>query len=145
MAKKKNAHNEIRESAHKIWLAGLGALSVAEQEGGKLFRTLVERGEKYQSPLAKPVASASKSVRGTVDKARSQAGKTFGEIESAVDEQVGSVLHRLGVPTRGEVAKLTRRVEELTRVVQGGKKKTARKKATPRKKVSARVTKKKAS
>ena len=31
----------IRSSAHQIWLAGLGALSVAEDESGKLFKTLV--------------------------------------------------------------------------------------------------------
>jgi poly(hydroxyalkanoate) granule-associated protein len=34
----------LRKSAHDIWLAGLGALTLAEEEGGKLFRTLVKRG-----------------------------------------------------------------------------------------------------
>lgn len=35
---------EARESAQKIWLAGLGALAVAEETGGSLFDRLVDRG-----------------------------------------------------------------------------------------------------
>ena len=38
----------VRESAHRIWLAGLGALAAAEEEGNKVFRGLVERGEKFE-------------------------------------------------------------------------------------------------
>ena len=36
---------KIRESANQIWLAGLGAFSKAQQEGTKMFETLVEEGE----------------------------------------------------------------------------------------------------
>src|SRR5690606_21832100 len=46
--KDEQVHERIRESAHKIWLAGLGALAAAEQEGGKLFRSLVRKGEQYE-------------------------------------------------------------------------------------------------
>ena len=45
----KKSPNELKESVHKIWLAGLGAMSVAEQEGSKLFKNLVEKGEQYES------------------------------------------------------------------------------------------------
>lgn len=31
----------VRDSAQQIWLAGLGAFSKAQQEGGKLFETLL--------------------------------------------------------------------------------------------------------
>ena len=35
MAKKKSKElqNDIMESAHKVWLAGLGAVAMAEEEG----------------------------------------------------------------------------------------------------------------
>ena len=37
-------------SLHRIWLAGLGALAKAEQEGGdELFLELVERGEEIEA------------------------------------------------------------------------------------------------
>jgi poly(hydroxyalkanoate) granule-associated protein len=36
----------IDESANQIWLAGLGAFSKAQQEGGRKFEALVAEGEK---------------------------------------------------------------------------------------------------
>ena len=39
---------EIKANASKVWLAGLGALATAEEEGGKLFRGLVKKGETYE-------------------------------------------------------------------------------------------------
>ena len=38
----------IRESANQIWLAGLGAFSMAQKEGSKMFEALVAEGEKAQ-------------------------------------------------------------------------------------------------
>ena len=46
--KKSSRTAEVRESAQKIWLAGLGALSVAETEGTKLFKDLVKKGEGFE-------------------------------------------------------------------------------------------------
>ena len=34
----------IKDSAQQIWLAGLGAFSKAQEEGGKVFDTLVKEG-----------------------------------------------------------------------------------------------------
>jgi poly(hydroxyalkanoate) granule-associated protein len=145
--KKKSSGGDVRDSAHKIWLAGLGALSTVEEEGEKLFKTLVNKGEKYESPIKKPVGSVRKGVK----KARARAGKTFESFEGALDERVSSVLNRLGVPSRDEIAELTRRVERLARAVEkkgtrktatSGKKKTAGKKKTSgKKKTASRATK----
>jgi len=44
LIKKNGVHHGavmLRKSAHDVWLAGLGALSLAEEEGGKLFKALV--------------------------------------------------------------------------------------------------------
>ncbi|MBD3857682.1 MAG: phasin family protein [Acidobacteria bacterium] len=45
MAKKKKnkeIQNDIMESAHKVWLAGLGAVAMAEQEGVSGMKTVAE-------------------------------------------------------------------------------------------------------
>ncbi len=39
---------KVRESANQIWLAGLGAFAKAQQEGVKMFETLVAEGERFQ-------------------------------------------------------------------------------------------------
>jgi poly(hydroxyalkanoate) granule-associated protein len=146
MAKKKPKKGELRESAEKVWLAGLGALATAEEEGGKAFKNLVRKGERYQKSLKKPVGKARKTVEGTVKDFGGRAGKTWKKVEDAFDHQVTMALHRLGVPTRNEIADLTRRVETLTRrlgaTTETAKKATAKKK-TVKKAGSKKTTAKK--
>ena len=40
----------VKESAQQIWLAGLGAFSKAQEEGGKVFEALVKDCLLYTSP-----------------------------------------------------------------------------------------------
>lgn len=121
MANKKRTQEfqeDLKESAHKIWLAGLGALSVAEEEGSKLFKNLVEKGETYETRGREQYAEVKSKVEKVADKAKDRASSTWDRVEDRIDEAVTSALGRLGVPTRDEIATLTRRVEELTAVVE---------------------------
>jgi poly(hydroxyalkanoate) granule-associated protein len=108
---KKNGTRVIRRSAHEIWLAGLGALTLAEEEGGKLFKTLVKKGAGTEAMnkvrLEKLIAK--------VKPMREDAGMALQRVGTGVDNSMATVLHRLGVPTRKEIQGLTKRVEELTK------------------------------
>jgi len=130
MAKKKTQKSELKDSFHQVWLAGLGALATAEEEGGKLFKSLVKKGQVYEKSVKIPVDKAAKSVKGTVKDVRSKAGKTMKKFESALDDHVDAALHRIGVPTQKEIAKLTRKVDQLTKKLEqsmGKKKKVSKK------------------
>jgi len=129
MTKKKEQEGEISESVHRVWLAGLGALSAAEDEGTKLFNSLVARGRKYERTMKKPVDKATGEVKRTVKDVRGRAGKTVKKIERAFDDQIDSALRRIGVPTRKEIAALSRKVEKLTQAIEGKPKRAPRKKA----------------
>jgi poly(hydroxyalkanoate) granule-associated protein len=137
---KKNWQGDVRESAHKIWLAGLGALATAEQEGSKLFKTLVEQGERYEAEGKQKLKEAKKDAEAasgrakkvaeeTADRARRAAEGAWEQIGGAFDDKLAKALHRIGVPTRDEINALSRRIEELTRAVE-------RARATPRSKPS---------
>jgi len=52
------------------------------------------------------------------DKGRARAGDIWEDLGSTIDETIASGLHRLGVPTREEIRKLTWRVEELSAKVE---------------------------
>lgn len=39
---------KLEKSRHDVWLAGLGALAVAEQEGSDLFQSLVKKGAEVE-------------------------------------------------------------------------------------------------
>ena len=105
---------EVRESAHKVWLAGLGALALAQDGAGKLFETLVSRGKDVETRGSGML----KDARGKVEDAWKKVGKEM-------DEQVVAVLHRVGVPSREDIATLNRRVEHLTASIEQLKSKPA--------------------
>jgi poly(hydroxyalkanoate) granule-associated protein len=112
MARKQQTkvYDDMRDSAHKIWLAGLGALAKAEEEGTKVFNTLVEAGEEVEARGKKSF----KLVKGKVTEAREAAGDRIDKLGDTFDTSVAGALQRLGVPSRDEIQRLTKRVEELT-------------------------------
>ena len=99
----------IRESATKIWLAGLGAFSKGQEEGGKFFETLVREGEAVQN-------RASKSAQDAISEARTKATGAWDELEQVFVERVQGALHSLDVPTKQDIDALSKRVQELTKV-----------------------------
>ncbi|HXG45753.1 MAG TPA: phasin family protein [Gemmatimonadales bacterium] len=122
----------IRQSAEQIWLAGLGAFAMAGEEGGKLFRNLVKKGEtmeKLNKSRLERVLSRAERLRGD---ARSAARSALTRVARPIEAGMDTAMSKLGVPTRKEIQLLTRRVEELTRVVQKrGARKARRPAAAP--------------
>ena len=41
----------LRGSAEKVWLAGLGALSAGQHEGSKLFKTMMDKGKAFEAEV----------------------------------------------------------------------------------------------
>jgi poly(hydroxyalkanoate) granule-associated protein len=109
-AAKKNGARVLRRSAHEIWLAGLGALTLAEEEGSKLFKSLVKKGAGMEA-LNK---ARLEKLLAKVKPVREDAGMALQKVGAGMDNSMAAVLHRLGVPTRREIQGLTKRVEELT-------------------------------
>jgi poly(hydroxyalkanoate) granule-associated protein len=123
----------LTESARSVWLAGVGALAVAEDQGGrlvtdseKLFGRLVKEGRTYEAKNRKRLATMLDTMKGNVKGVREDVGAAVGKVTGRVghrvtepiNDAIAAALHRLGVPTRREIQVLTRRVEELTRAVE---------------------------
>lgn len=101
----------IKESAQQIWLAGLGAFAKAQEEGGKVFDALVREGESIQS----------KTRKVTDEKITQVAGKAVGtwdRLEQVFEDRVARALGSLGVPSKQDIDKLSKRVVELSAAVQ---------------------------
>lgn len=96
----------VRESAHQIWLAGLGAFSKAQEEGNKVFEALVREGELIQARTRKV---AGERVVGLTIKASG----TWDRLEKVFEERVSRALRSLSVPSEDELKALSRRVDEL--------------------------------
>jgi poly(hydroxyalkanoate) granule-associated protein len=102
----KKFQQEVFDSAHKVFLAGLGTIKTVGDESVEMFDLLVERGRDLETRGKKELDD----VRGELKKRTTKA-------TSKVEDRITNVLHRLGVPTRTEIQTLTRRVEELSHKV----------------------------
>ncbi|MEO8101316.1 MAG: phasin family protein [Betaproteobacteria bacterium] len=109
---------QVVESAQQIWLAGLGAFSKAQDEGKKVFDTLVKQGEQIEQ-RTRNVAEA------TFETAKEQATKTFqlasgkfDKLEQVFENRVHNSLNRLGVLTSKDVEALSKQVAELSEAVR---------------------------
>jgi poly(hydroxyalkanoate) granule-associated protein len=114
----KKLQDDLMESAHRIWLAGLGALATAEAEGSKVFSRLVERGKDVESRGKDAAADVKEQAKAKFEDVKNQTGNAWSGLGDKVDETVTSALHRLGVPTREEIRNLTQKVEELNAKVE---------------------------
>ena len=101
----------LRESVEQVWLAGLGALALTEEEGSKLFKTLVKRGEGFER-------TAKKQLRKAVETAKDAPGTALTRIEQGLDDTITGVLDRVGMPTKREIDGLARRVEGLSNTIE---------------------------
>lgn len=128
---------DLQEAVEKVFLAGLGALSVAEQEGKKYFTKLVKKGQRYDGPGREQVEQLRQQIEEQVERVRkdvdAQAGRakqvvdaqaarvrrtvddTVEGLEARVAEIVTSALHGLGIPTREEIDALRSSVQQLAR------------------------------
>ncbi|HXZ49099.1 MAG TPA: phasin family protein [Usitatibacter sp.] len=98
----------IRDSAQKIWLAGLGAYERARKEGPRMFELLVDQGRRMGARAAGAADQALKGVR----ESGAVAG-SWDKLEQVFEERVSRSLQRLGVLTRNEVEDLARQVQGL--------------------------------
>ncbi len=104
----KQVQAEVIQSAYRIWLAGLGALAMAQESGGELFNDLVKRGREMEAHARMSTPDMSVTFRDATGKAMT----TFQQLSKGLDEQVTAALHRMGVPTRSEIATLGKQVED---------------------------------
>jgi poly(hydroxyalkanoate) granule-associated protein len=109
------ASKDLRKYTQQIWLAGLGAFSRAEEEGGKLFDNLVKIGEDLESKTREIADTAVGEVRGLV---LEKATDTKEKVEKVFDDRITHALTRLGIPSQRDMDQINQRLETLTDVIQ---------------------------
>ena len=110
----KKFQKEMFDSAHKVWLAGLGTIKTVNDESTDLFDRLVSRGRTMETRGKQEIDEMRTELKKRTSKATSTVEDRVDELGDRLDRQVTTVLHRLGVPTRTEIQTLTRRVEQLS-------------------------------
>jgi poly(hydroxyalkanoate) granule-associated protein len=120
-AQSSRSQKSLMETAQQVWMAGMGALGRAQDEGSKMFEGLVKEGMALEQSTRKIATGNVDRMRGavenTVGHVKERAQDTWDRLEKVFEERVSRTLTRLGVPGRDELQALTSRVEELNRTV----------------------------
>ena len=119
----------VKDSAQQIWLAGLGAFTKAQSEGGKVFEALVKEGvsiqRKTQAVAEEKITEATSKMANMATGISSKATGQWDKLESIFEDRVAKALNKLGVPSAKDVDALIARIDALNKSVQKLSPKTA--------------------
>lgn len=111
----------VKDSAQHIWLAGMGAFSKAQEEGGKVFETLVKEGmslqKKTQGMAEDKISEVTGRMSAMAGTVTAKAGQNWDKLEAIFEQRTAKALGKLGVPTAKDVEALNQRVERLAAAV----------------------------
>jgi poly(hydroxyalkanoate) granule-associated protein len=117
----------VKASAQQIWLAGMGAFAKAQEEGTKVFESLVKEGvslqRKTQAVAEERIGEMTGKMSAMAGDVTHKAGASWDKLESIFEARTAKAMGKLGVPTAKDVAELTSRVDALATAVAklGGK------------------------
>lgn len=112
---------QLLNTVHQVWLAGLGAASKAQSGAPKVFEELVKEGARVHASASKAADQAVRSamtkaqsaIQGRVSDARDKASDTLEGLEKMFQTRVQRALQQIGVPSSREIEKLSARVDVL--------------------------------
>lgn len=113
----------VKEQAEHIWLAGMGAFSKAQAEGGKAFEQLMKQGsvlqKKTQGLAEERISSVTSKMTAVAGGVTDKAGASWDKLESIFEARVEKALNKMGVPSRKDINALIKRIDELSAQVAG--------------------------
>jgi poly(hydroxyalkanoate) granule-associated protein len=113
--------NSVKDSAQQIWLAGMGAFSKAQEEGGKVFEALVKEGmtlqKKTQGIAEDKISEVTGKMSAMAGTVTAKAGQNWDKLETIFEARTAKAMNKLGVPTAKDVDALVKRVDELAAAV----------------------------
>lgn len=121
----------VKDSAQQIWLAGMGAFSKAQAEGGKVFEALMKEGmalqKKTQGLAEERISAVTTKMTSVAGGVTDKAGAQWDKLETIFEARVAKALNRLGVPSRQDIEALIKRIDELQARTGGTRAAAARK------------------
>jgi poly(hydroxyalkanoate) granule-associated protein len=106
------------DPAQQIWLAGLGAFSKVQEQGTKVFETLVKEGlalqRQTQAATQEKIAEANSRISALASSIPAP-GLRPDRLETIFEDRVAKALDRLGMPSATQMNELIARLDALER------------------------------
>ena len=113
------------DNARALWLAGLGAVSIARKRSGEALVEMIGEGRQFQShaqKLAREIrADAKAQANGALAPVRAAVRQNVRKASELVHNVVTATLAKLGIPSKADIEELTLRVAALSRQLKAAK------------------------
>jgi poly(hydroxyalkanoate) granule-associated protein len=111
------ASDSFTPPAQQVWLAGLGAMAKAQEQGSKALEALLNDGlafqRKSQAEAQQRLQEATERLSHMATDLGQQATGRVDKLEHLFEDRVAKALHRLGMPSLLDIQMLTERVAQL--------------------------------
>ena len=108
--------------AQQVWLAGLGAMAKAQEQGSKAMEALLSDGlafqRKSQAEAQQRLQEATERLGHLASDFGQSASGRVDKLEHLFEDRVAKALHRLGMPSLLDIQMLSERVAQLESQVQ---------------------------
>lgn len=118
MAEKIKIEEEVEEASsnpfldgiRRALLAGVGAVSVAQDEAEKFVHKLIEKGEIAEK-------DGRSLLTELADKRKQRAQESSKRVSDELEKRMESLLNRMNIPTKADIEQLSNKVAELTKKI----------------------------
>lgn len=108
--------------AQQVWLAGLGAMAKAQEQGSKAMEALLSDGlafqRKSQAEAQQRLQEATERLGHLANDFGQSASGRVDKLEHLFEDRVAKALHRLGMPSLLDIQMLSERVAQLESQLQ---------------------------
>ena len=113
--------SSLVEAAHKVLLAGIGAVALAQEEIEDFVNRLVERGEIAEADGKKMMKDVLEKRKQMVKMPAKPSGQPK-KIASDIEKRIEDLMAKMNIPTKDEIDALSAKITALTKKVDELKK-----------------------
>ena len=109
-----------RDIANQAWLIGLGVVSKAQEEGGKMLESLMNEGKALEARLAQGVEKGLSTTEktGAAEATQPQVAETSEDVEKIFEARVIRALERLEIPSSDDLQSVSKELDALRRTIE---------------------------
>ncbi len=102
--------NPFFEGIRRVLLAGVGAVSLAQDEAEKFVHKMIERGEIAEK-------DGRSLITELAEKRKQRTQESSKRVSDELEKRMESLLNRMNIPTKSDIEQLSGKVAELTKKV----------------------------
>lgn len=103
--------NPFVEGIRRVLLAGVGAVSLAQDEAEKFVHKLIDKGEIAEK-------DGRSLLNDLAENRKQRAQESSKRVSDELEKRMESLLNRMNIPTKSDIEQLSNKVAELTQKIE---------------------------